>query len=71
MRRVSVRSFSTRSSAGFGAASRRERYQADVFFADLTGSSRTGRRRRRMLAETYSERDWEDIRTPPFAEEGA
>jgi len=58
-------------SKDFGSISRRERYQADVFFADLTGRRRQGRRRRQApAAETYaeqrplslcplSEREWE------------
>jgi len=51
-----VRHFRARSAAGFGSISRRERYQADVFFADLTGTRRQGRRRRQApAAETYAE----------------
>ena len=53
---MSLRHFRTRSAAGFGSISRRERYQADVFFADLTGTRRQGRRRRQApAAETYAE----------------
>src|SRR5262245_38554609 len=43
MRGTSARHYRTRSAVGFGSISRRERYQADVFYADLTGTRRPGR----------------------------
>ena len=67
-----MRSFRTRSRAGFGSISRRERYQADVFYADLTGSAGSARRRRPpRAAEADFAREWEEITTLPFAEERA
>ena len=71
-----MRSFRSRSRAGFGSISRRERYQADVFFADLTGTRRgpgaTAREAPAPPRKRISRANGRKIiRTLPFAEEGA